>query len=68
MLEDELTLAERFELGFHLASCPGCRAYLGPLVSAAEAVRASPESPPHESSPPAAMHAELLRELRRRDS
>jgi predicted anti-sigma-YlaC factor YlaD len=43
LLEDELTLAERIELGRHLAVCRSCRDYVGQLLATIEMLRGLPE-------------------------
>lgn len=45
LLEDELVLAERIELGLHLAGCRSCRTYLGQLIATVEILRDLPDQP-----------------------
>lgn len=45
LLEDELVLAERIELGLHLAGCRSCRTHLGQLIATARVLRDLPDQP-----------------------
>ena len=46
LLEDELTQAERIELGRHLAACQSCRSHVGQLLATVEVLRGLPEAMP----------------------
>jgi hypothetical protein len=47
LLVDELTLAERVALGFHLASCRRCRVHVGQLLATVDLLRSLPGQMPH---------------------
>ena len=46
LLEDELSQAERIELGRHLAVCQICRSHVGQLLATIEVLRGLPEPMP----------------------
>lgn len=46
LLDDELTQAERIELGRHLAVCRSCRSHVGHLLATIEVLRGLPEPMP----------------------
>jgi len=46
LLEDELTQAERIELGRHLAACQACRKHVGHVLATIEVLRGLPEPMP----------------------
>jgi anti-sigma factor RsiW len=46
LLEDELTQAERIELGLHLAVCRDCRSHVGHVIATIEVLRDLPEPMP----------------------